>query len=134
MARRALKVCPCTGCTAHDNSCPELVATGRCQRCNQAAEQRRGSANARGYGRAHRLGFRAQVLRDQPLCVCTDEQHGHGPKCLIPSRVADHHPLSRRELEQAGLNPNDPKHGRGLCDSCHNKHTADAQPGGWNAR
>ncbi len=131
---RALKVCPCTGCDAHDSSCPELVQTGRCDRCSKAAEQRRGSASARGYGRAHRLGFRPKVLLDQPLCQCDDTSHGHTAPCLIPSTVADHWPRDRRELVRLSLNPNDPRYGRGLCTSCHNKHTADAQPGGWNTR
>jgi 5-methylcytosine-specific restriction protein A len=45
---------------------------------------------------------------------------------------ADHWPLSRRELVEQGLDPDDPKHGRGLCTSCHSRSTAREQPGGWN--
>lgn len=132
---RAMKVCPCLGCTAHPGSCPQLVHTGRCDPCRGAAEAKRGTAAQRGYsGRAHRLGFRAGVLARDPLCTCTDETHGHGPRCYTPSTVADHHPHSRRELIELKLNPNDPAHGRGLCKACHDKHTAIAQPGGWNAR
>jgi 5-methylcytosine-specific restriction protein A len=48
--------------------------------------------------------------------------------------VADHWPRDRRELERLGLDPDDPQHGRGLCASCHGKHTAKTQPGGFNAR
>ena len=33
-----------------------------------------------------------------------------------------------------GLNPNDPRYGRGLCGSCDSAQTAIRQPGGWNAR
>jgi 5-methylcytosine-specific restriction protein A len=47
--------------------------------------------------------------------------------------VADHYPLSRKELIDAGLDPNDPQHGRGLCKPCHDRETAQNQPGGWNA-
>jgi 5-methylcytosine-specific restriction protein A len=46
---------------------------------------------------------------------------------------ADHWPLSRRELTEQGLDPDDPRHGRGLCARCHSSETARHQPGGWNA-
>lgn len=45
--------------------------------------------------------------------------------------VADHHPLSRKQLIDAGLNPDDPNAGRGLCKPCHDRETATNQPGGW---
>lgn len=124
---QALKVCSTKGC-------PELVAEGRCPTCRANAEQERGTAAQRGYDQKHRRVFRARVLRKNPLCVCTDQGHNHGAQCLRPSTVADHHPLSRKELVDAGLNPNDPRHGRGLCKGCHDRHTSEAQPGGWNAR
>ena len=124
---RALKTCSTPGC-------PELVTTGRCPDCRAKAETQRGTAAQRGYDSRHRRAFRTAVLRRDPLCVCTNQAHGHGPACLRPSRHADHHPRSRRELETAGLNPNDPQHGRGLCGTCHSKHTSAEQPGGWNAR
>lgn len=127
MARRALKTCSTTGC-------PELVARGRCSTHEQQADRRRGTRQQRGYGKAHTNRFRPGVLRRDPLCVCADTAHGHGPQCLTPSTVADHYPLSRRELVDAELDPNDPKRGRGLCKPCHDRHTAEAQPGGWNTR
>ncbi|TDE02854.1 hypothetical protein E1269_21390 [Jiangella asiatica] len=65
--------------------------------------------------------------------MCT-ECDDHATPCSRPSTDADHHPLSRRELIAAGLNPDDPKHGRGLCSLCHKRSTAKHQPGGWNAR
>jgi 5-methylcytosine-specific restriction protein A len=52
----------------------------------------------------------------------------------MPSQHADHHPLSRRELVERGLNPDDPKHGRGLCHAHHSSETSQHQPGGWNLR
>lgn len=48
-----------------------------------------------------------------------------------PSVVADHWPLSRRELVARGLDPNDPRYGRGLCADCDRAQTARRQPGGW---
>lgn len=107
---------------------------GRCADCVAAGEQRRGSARQRGYGAGHEKRFRPGVLRRDPLCVCTDERHGHGPACLIQAVHADHHPHGRDELIRLGLNPNDPQYGRGLCHSCHSKVTAEKQPGGWNIR
>lgn len=131
---RAMKVCPCLGCPAHDGSCPEIVPSGRCDPCQGQAEQRRGTAAQRGYsGRGHD-SFRNGVLRRDPLCVCTEQSHGHGPRCFTPSTDADHHPKDRNELVRLGLNPNDPKHGRGLCSPCHKRETAANQPGGWNRR
>jgi 5-methylcytosine-specific restriction protein A len=123
---RALKACPTTGC-------PEVTTHGRCSRCRAQAEARRGSASARGYDHTHAKRFRAAVLRRDPLCVCADTTHGHGQLCLTPSAHADHHPRTKRELRALGLDEHDPAHGRGLCASCHNKHTAATTPGGWHA-
>ena len=121
----ALKTCSTPGC-------PELVTSGRCPHCHAQAEQQRGTAAERGYDAKHRRIFRTRVLRKNPLCVCTDQDHDHGAQCLRASTVADHHPLSRRELVDAGLNPNNPDRGRGLCKPCHDRHTSQAQPGGWH--
>lgn len=126
---KAWKVCSTPGC-------PEVVppGAGRCDRCEAEAEARRGTPGERGYDHQHNTRFRPAVLRRDPLCVCADTGHGHGPECLSPSTVADHHPRSRRELVALGQDPNDPKHGRGLCASCHNRSTAQLQPGGFNRR
>lgn len=102
---------------------------GQCAACKKAAELARGSATERGYDQIHRSRFRAGVLAANPNCVI----------CLAfglttPATVADHHPLSRRQLVKRGLDPNDPRHGRGLCEDCHNRETAHNQPGGWNKR
>lgn len=35
--------------------------------------------------------------------------------------------MSRKELVEAGLDPNEPDYGRALCESCHNSHTAKTQ-------
>jgi 5-methylcytosine-specific restriction protein A len=124
---RALKVCSRSGC-------PNLVHKGRCASCQAEATANRGTAHQRGYGSAHRRTFRAGVLHRDPLCVCTNTNHGHSQRCLRPSTEADHHPLSRDELILRKLDPNDPQYGRGLCHGCHAKDTAHLQPGGWNQR
>ena len=111
---------PCT-----QPGCPTLVpaGSGRCSACERAADGRRGSARARGYGKGHER-FRRAVLARDPLCVL----------CGATATEADHHPLSRRELSAAGLDPDDPVHGRGCCKSCHSMATALHQPGGWADR
>lgn len=124
---RALKTCSTPGC-------PNLVPSGRCDQHKRAAEERRGTRHERGYGKAHGNRFRPGVLKANPLCVCTDQHGTHGPQCLAPSTVADHWPLSKRELRTRGMDDNDPANGRGLCKGCHDWHTSQAQPGGWAAR
>ena len=98
-------------------------SSGRCESCAAAAERARGSAASRGYGTQHEARFRRRVLTRDPVCVLCRR---------ALSTVADHFPLSRRELVAAGMDPNDPRHGRGLCARCHSKATAELQPGGWN--
>lgn len=120
MAHRALSVCSRPGC-------PNLCRTSRCDTCRGDAERQRGTPAGRGYGHEHRARFRPAVLARDPWCrICGS----------APATVADHHPLSRRELVAAGLDPDDPQHGRGLCASCHGRETAanPDQRGGWNAR
>ena len=115
MARR---VCNVAGC-------PTITDKGRCPAHAKVADQARGTAAQRGYGVEHRKRFREGVLAKHPIC-----QRCH----RAPSTVADHHPLSKRELDDAGMDSNDPAHGRGLCVPCHSRETAKHQPGGWNAR
>ncbi len=126
MPRRPPKTCSQPGC-------PNLVLDGGSQcevhraESRRLSDQRRGTSTQRGYGQKHRERFRAEVLRRDPLCVLCKER---------PSSRADHYPLSRRELEERGLDPNDPSRGRGLCASCDSKQTArrPGQQGGWNRR
>ncbi len=129
---RTLTVCTTSGC-------PEFSTRGgRCEECRKAAaKERRTTVEQRLYkGAAHR-GFRQAVLTRDPLCVCPEAEHGHAPGlCLSQSTVADHYPMSLRQLLDAAMNPHDPSNGRGLCASCHGRWTAsqDEQRGGWNAR
>jgi 5-methylcytosine-specific restriction protein A len=124
---RAKKVCS-------GRDCIEVVDRGRCEACDLAAEKRRGTSRQRGYDRRHERLFRERVLTRHPLCVCATRGHGHGAECLRPSKHADHWPVDRDELVRRGQNPNDSRHGRGLCPRCHSAETAANQPGGWNAR
>lgn len=103
--------------------CPEYTQRSRCPDHQRAAEQRRGSPRQRGYGRQHETRFRPGVLAKHPTCVLCRK---------APSVHADHWPLSRRDLVDRGLDPDDPDHGRGLCGPCHSSETAMHQPGGWN--
>ena len=120
MARKSLTVCSTPGCAA-------LTDGGRCSDCRRQAEQARGSASQRGYGRTHENRFRKGVLARDPVCRLCGQAH---------STVADHWPLSRRELVAQRMDADDPQHGRGLCASCHGKATQanEGQRGGWNAR
>jgi 5-methylcytosine-specific restriction protein A len=119
--------------------CGVLVARGRCEahttQQRVLSDQQRGSSVARGYGRGHNKRFRPAVLRRDRYCRCdlTICDHGSGP-CLRTSVVADHWPLSRRELVERGMDADDPRHGRGLCEPCDKRQTARRQPGGWHAR
>lgn len=116
---RALKVCSASACPN-----PTSRGQSRCDECKAAADRGRGTAAQRGYNsRAHQL-FRKAVLKKDVFCQL----------CGRIATVADHHPLSRRQLVERALNPNDPKHGRGLCKRCHDRETAANQPGGWNRR
>lgn len=128
--------------TAPPRACPRChqPATGRCP-CRQpqrtTAERERGSAHARGYGRRHQLRFRAPILRRDIYCTCTDptcRTHRDRTTCTALSTVADHWPLTRRELVARGLDPDDPQYGRGLCKTCHDHATGtdERTRGGWN--
>ena len=105
--------------------CPNLHdGRGMCPSCRARADKiRRPHGNP--YNTRGHQTFREAVLTRDPICVlCRKTQ----------STVADHYPLDRVDLIEQGLDPNDPKHGRGLCAGCHNRHTAHSKPAGWNDR
>lgn len=105
-------------------ACPEVVPRGRCTGCERAAEQRRGDARQRGYDETWKRR-RAAYLSHNPICVL----------CGGVANVADHHPVSRRDLVRQGVTDPDADHRlRPLCETDHNRETAVNQPGGWNAR
>ena len=116
-----MKVCAEPGC-------PQLTATTRCPTHQRTARQtaqrltdaQRPNARARGYDKDHERLFRQPVLRRDPTCVECGQ---------APSVHADHWPRTRLELVRMGANPNDSRHGRGLCAPCHATHTATADGG-----
>lgn len=112
-----MKVCNVAGCPNIFNGTP-----GRCPTHETAANTKHW-ANTRAYSSAGHRAFRTAVLRHDPICVICK---------LAQSTVADHYPMERTELIDAGLNPNDPQHGRGLCTECHNRWTAQSHPAGWH--
>ena len=115
--RRARTVCSVPGC-------PTLTNNGRCEQHRREAEQARGSALQRGYGGPRWHSARQAVLARDPWCVLG---------CGRPSTVADHWPVSRRDLLAAGVaDPDAPHRMRGLCRTCHSRETAKHQPGGWH--
>ncbi len=87
------------------------------------AEEQRGTTTAKGYGtRCQRI--RERYLYAHPWCLL----------CTATATVADHFPLSRRQLFTRGVvNPDAFEHLRPLCSACHNKRTAKHQPDGWAA-
>jgi 5-methylcytosine-specific restriction protein A len=107
--------------------CPTIYPPTEGSRCAQhrrAADRARGTARDRGYNTRGHQAFRAAVLTRDPICVI--------PGCINFSSVADHYPLSRKELLERDMNPNDPARGRGLCKPHHDSETAQHQPGGWH--
>lgn len=113
--------------------CPQFTQGGRCDEHRAEADAKRGTARQRGYGRQHEQRFRPGVLTKDPICTCPgcNNCDQPGQHCTRPSIHADHWPLSRRELTAQGLDPDDPKHGRGLCQRCHATSTSAEQPGGF---
>jgi 5-methylcytosine-specific restriction enzyme A len=120
--------------------CPVLVrGGGRCPthkaEARRTSDGKRGTFTQRGYGVGHVKRFRPAVLRRDPYCMCDLTICDHGDRhCWRPSTVADHWPMSKRELLDRGMDSNDPAHGRGLCAPCDHRQTARRQPGGINRR
>lgn len=113
-----MRVCSVSGC-------PRLYPSSEGSRCQTHRKEARASRvdNAVYSSKGHRR-FREAVLTASPICSLCE---------IAVATVADHYPLSRRELVERGLDPNQPSRGRGLCAACHNKHTAATSPGGWAA-
>lgn len=108
--------CPVPGC-------PELTRGGRCEAHARQSEALRGSASARGYDTRWKR-IRKAYLYKNPWCLL----------CAAQATVADHYPLSRKALRAQGVDPDTPSRLRPLCALCHNKETAQHQPGGWAAQ
>jgi 5-methylcytosine-specific restriction protein A len=88
------------------------VGDGRCIKHKAQIERGRGSAAARGYDARWRA-FRADYLRDHPLCI-----NNHDGR-IVPATVVDHIITLRlaphRKYEKANL--------QALCKRCHDVKT-----------
>lgn len=106
--------------------CPEIYegTTSRCAKHEREADLKHW-ARTRAYSTRGHRAFRSAVLIRDPICVICN---------LAQATIADHYPMERTALIDAGLNPNDPQYGRGLCKPCHDRHTAQTHPAGWAAR
>jgi 5-methylcytosine-specific restriction protein A len=114
------RVCGQRGCPTtyegNESRCPE----------HRKAAQKRHWEDTKAYKSAgHRNRFRPGVLDHDPICVLCH---------IAAATIADHWPKSRKELIALGLDPDDPRYGRGLCKPCHDTETAQNQPGGWNKK
>lgn len=109
--RRPLRPC------AH-GGCPALVESGRCTEHQQhqvektrAADRRRGSSTARGYGARWRR-YRDWFIERHPVCACGCEQ---------PSTDVDHiEPVTGPDDPRFW----DPTNHQALTHECHSKKTA----------
>lgn len=127
------KVCSTAGCA---NIIDDTES--KCLECRRRKDRRRTRVR-NPYNTAGHQGFRRQVLARDPRCVCPgavdhDGCGKHVGMCARPSTVADHYPYERTELIELGLNPNDPRYGRGLCARCHDTKTGLTRPSGFRAQ
>lgn len=113
---RPARACAHPGCTVHPRN------GTHCR--DHKPRTPRPSAAQRGYN-AHWRRTRTAFLRANPTCV----------DCHNPATVADHDPVSRRDLvTRHDPNPDAWHHLQPRCASCHSRRTGHAQPGGWHAR
>lgn len=100
-----------------------VTGTGRCQQClDRLRADRRRRSPQHDYGPLWRVR-RAAFLADNPRCAL----------CNRRANVADHHPVSRRLLIARGVvDPDTDDRLRPLCKPCHDRETAQLQPGGWH--
>lgn len=118
MPRRSLQTCPCQGsCGQHTGGCPVLVQSGRCERCQRAADRRRGSGTARGYT-AKWARFRKRYLGLHPVCECGPDCCPDG--CLTLATDVDHIDGSGRD----GPRAYDETNLQALAHACHSRKTA----------
>jgi 5-methylcytosine-specific restriction protein A len=101
--------------------CPALVERGYCDACRPKspaalAEQSRGSASGRGYGRRWQK-VRLEYLARHPLCV--DPYGVHGVMVVAATEV-DHIVPHKGDMTRFW----DASNWQGLCKECHSKKTA----------
>ncbi len=110
---------PLTPCS--QPGCPELTSGGPCEahKAQREAQREERGTSARGLRWVRR---RKAYIYSNPWCLL----------CGRAATVADHYPLSRKQLVAKGVaDPDAFAHLRPLCVPCHNRETAKHQPGGW---
>ena len=117
------KVCSTSGC-------PHLVSSGSlCDECRKAKDKRRTRGRNPYTSKAHRLA-RARAGKG-PAVRLSRRRAGRMRKapclCGAPSTIADHWPIERIELVEAGLDPTT----RNACAACASAATT-ARPQGRN--
>lgn len=117
MPTRAQRRCP---------RCRKIYTGNACPTCKQRDQNRlvavRGTSAERGYDLKW-ARIRAQFLRHHPTCEI----------CGNPAKVADHHPVSRKDLvAQGDPHPDSWDKLRPLCKSCDRREGNAKEPGGWN--
>lgn len=107
--------------------CGRICEGYRCDEC-EAKRPKRPNFRQRGYSADWDRKRKAFLLK-HPLCAL----------CGRPANVADHFPISRKQLVAQGVSDPDAEHFlRPLChrpgrgNSCHSSETAQNEPGGWN--
>ena len=101
--------------------CPNRPGPGRsrCEDHDRALDAARGSKQVRGYDSAWTRVARSFVAR-HPICV-----DWPAPGCNRRSTTADHDPVSRRQLVEAGVvNPDADEWLKPRCTPCHSRRTA----------
>lgn len=105
----------CRGAAQQDGRCPRCLAS-------RVFLQQAGNPAAVYTGRQWRVR-RLEYLAAHPFCTL----------CSAAATVADHYPISRRVLLAMGVaDPDTDDRLRPMCALCHNRSTAQRQPGGWN--
>lgn len=94
--------------------CPALVEYGKCDEHRKQAEQRRGSAHERGYGKRWQAA-RAGWLREHPLCA-EHERQG----LIAAGNEVDHIIPHRGDMTLFWQRSN----WQTLCKACHSSKTA----------
>jgi 5-methylcytosine-specific restriction protein A len=99
--------------------CPNLVTDRGAHRCAEHTVQQWRAINAARTMPRHRgarwVAVRAAFLRRHPRCV----------DCGAPATVADHAPVSRRDLIAQGVHdPDDERYLQARCGPCHGRATA----------
>lgn len=118
MPRQVRKPCSQAGCP---NTTPR---GGPCDEHRRQRERQRKADGNAVYTQSAWQRVRKRFLYHNPWCSL----------CARQATVADHWPVSRRDLVAQGVaDPDSHRNLRPLCKACHDRETARLQPGGFIA-